>query len=354
MDLTAQSAVLIDADSGRILYSKNCDKLMKPASTTKIMTALLALKHAKADEIVTVSSFAASQEGSSMYLAPGEQITMHDLIYGLMLPSGNDAAVAIAEHISGSVAEFSKLMTQTAQKLGCHNTSFKNPNGLDADGHHTTAYELALITREALKSPVFADVVSTSNYTDSSGRHFTNHNKLLYMYDGCTGVKTGYTKKSGRTLVSSASRNGVNLIAVTLSAPDDWNDHIKMFDFGFSSYKRTSIITANQLFSDIPVTGGTKPLVSTVYSDDVTALLTDDEAARIEISSVCSDSLDAPVTVGQVLGEAVICLDGAVLGKTDIIANSQSLLPRRPSFILSFKRILLEWLLYPRQNKNVV
>lgn len=353
MDLSATAAVLIDADSGRILYSKNSDKIMKPASTTKIMTALIALSKAQPDEIVKVSPFAASQEGSSMYLAPGEQVSMRDLVYGLMLPSGNDAAVAIAEHISGSSDKFAQLMTQTARELGCKNTAFKNPNGLDADGHHTTAYELAQITREALKNPVFCEIAATSNYTDTSGRSFSNHNKLLYMYDGCTGVKTGFTKKSGRTLVSSATRNGVSLIAVTLNAPDDWNDHTKMFDLGFSSYALTHIISTNQPFGDLPVHGSTKPYVSAVYKQNISAVLSPDEAARVEISTICSDTLDAPIAVGQVLGEAVVCLDGVILGKTQIIADTQALLPPAKSFISSLRRVFLEWLLCPRQNKNI-
>ena len=226
--LSAGSYALIEAESGRLLCGSNENKKLPMASTTKIMTAVLAIENSNPDDIVTVSNNAANTEGSSIYLKPGEKISMRELLYGLMLESGNDAAVAIAEHISGTAQEFSAAMTDKARAIGALNTVFKNPNGLNEEGHYTTAKDLALITREALKNPLFAEIVATKSIRLSRST-YTNHNKLLSMYGGITGVKTGFTKKCGRCLVSSCSRNGFSLIAVTLNDPDDWNDHIYLY-----------------------------------------------------------------------------------------------------------------------------
>lgn len=243
LDLSANFACLISEDTGEIIYSKNEHTPHAMASTTKIMTAIIVLEKANLDDLVTVSYEASTQEGSSIYLKSGEKISVKSLLYGMMLNSGNDAAYALAEHISQNIDAFSSLMTDYAKKIGAENTNFKNPNGLDADGHISTAYDMAVITSYALKNPQFKEIVSTKNAqisTSSGTTYLKNHNKLLWNYDGCTGVKTGYTKSTGRCLVSSAEIDGKKLIAVTLDAPDDWNDHKKMLDFGFEN---TEIIT---------------------------------------------------------------------------------------------------------------
>ena len=203
LSLSAKYACLIDAQTGQVLFEKNGYTEHSMASTTKIMTALLAIENSTPQEIVTVSANAAGTEGSSLYLKSGEKIAMGDLLYGLMLESGNDAAVAIAEHIGKSTDDFAQMMTKRAHEIGARQTAFKNPNGLDAEGHHTTAYDLALITRHAMKNPVVAEIVATKRKTtdgasNSTIRSFYNHNKLLSLYTGCTGVKTGFTKKTGR------------------------------------------------------------------------------------------------------------------------------------------------------------
>lgn len=238
LDLSANFACIISEDTGEIIYSKNAHSPHPMASTTKIMTAIVVLENTNLDDLVTVSYDASTQEGSSIYLKKDEKITVENLLYGMMLNSGNDAAYALAEHISPSIEEFSTLMTDYAKNIGAKNTSFKNPNGLDAPGHISTAYDMALITSYALKNPTFREIVSTKNaqITTSTGTtYLKNHNKLLWNYDGCTGVKTGYTKNTGRCLVTAAERDGKKLIAVTLDAPDDWNDHKKLLDFGFDN-----------------------------------------------------------------------------------------------------------------------
>lgn len=240
VDLSARAAALIDGKSGKVLFEKNKDERLPMASTTKIMTGLLACESKKMKKVVTVSPVASGTEGSSLWLEPGEKQTLENLTYGLMLSSGNDAAVAIAEYLGGSTEAFALMMNERAKKIGVQNTGFQNPNGLDAEGHFTTAYDLALISREAMKNKKFRKIVSAKNKTipwESSewDRSLTNHNKMLWRYEGCNGIKTGFTKKSGRCLVTSAKRGKTELICVTLNAPDDWNDHTKMLDYGFET-----------------------------------------------------------------------------------------------------------------------
>lgn len=240
-DISAKSAIVIDASSGRVLFEKNSRERLPMASTTKIMTGLIACESGKMDEIVTVSPVASGTEGSSLWLKIGEKQSLENLTYGLMLKSGNDAAVAIAEHLAGSVEAFSILMNKRAKEIGANDTHFKNPNGLAVDGHFTTSYDLAQIARVAMENKIFAKIVSTKEKTipwegEQWDRVLKNHNKMLWQYDGCNGVKTGFVKKSGRCLVTSAKRGKTRLICVTLNAPSDWNDHKVMLDDCFSKY----------------------------------------------------------------------------------------------------------------------
>lgn len=240
LNISAASAVLIDTQTGNALYEKNADKKMPMASTTKIMTAICAIENTNTNMPVKIDSRSAGVEGSSIYLKAGEVISIKELLYGMMLNSGNDAATALAIATSGSVEEFALLMNKTARRIGALSTNFVNPSGLYDDNHYTTARDLARITSYAMKNPLFCHIVSTrelkiSADTEAGVRYLKNHNKLLWQYDGCTGVKTGYTKKCGRCLVSSCEKNGAKLIAVTLNAPDDWRDHSSLFDYGFSN-----------------------------------------------------------------------------------------------------------------------
>lgn len=356
LELSAKSAVLIDGVTGRILYAHNCYERLPMASTTKIMTALLALEKGNPDDIVTVSNNAAYQEGSSLYLKPGEKIKLIDLVYGLMLNSGNDAAVAIAEHISGNVTDFAKLMTDRAHEIGAYNTSFKNPNGLDAEGHYTTAADLALITKVAYENTNFEKIVSTKSAKSSSEtvHYMTNHNKMLSRYEGSNGVKTGFTKKSGRSLVSGAKRDGWQVIAVTINAPDDWNDHTKMLDYAFDNFKNSEVVKKGDFLGSANVNGGTYEKVDLIYKDSLFLRLSDQELSRIEINTVCSQTLDAPVKIGQVVGESVVSLDGTVMGRCQIVTNDVSPVESKKNLMDSLVTAVVEWLLLVRDNKMIV
>ena len=230
---SADAVIAVDGNSGRVLYEQNADEKMLIASTTKIMTALVAIREGRLTDTVSVSRTASLTEGSSMYLREGETLRLETLLYGLMLCSGNDAAVAVAEHIGGSVEAFVDKMNEMARSLGMTGTSFANPNGLDHAEHYSTARDMAILACEAMKDPTFCRLVSTKSVT-ADGRTMTNHNKLLSMAEGCIGLKTGYTRAAGRTLVSCAHRNGRNVIVVTLRDGNDWADHQALYEYGFS------------------------------------------------------------------------------------------------------------------------
>ncbi len=245
----ASSAILMEQESGRVLYEKEAHKKRRIASITKIMTAVLAIESGKLDKTVTVSSTAVRAEGSSIYLKPGEKIKLEDLVYGLMLRSGNDSAVAIAEYVGGSLDGFIYLMNQKAEEIGMKNTNFANPHGLDDhENHYSTAYDMALLTKYAMTDDTYRKISGTKvhrapNPTEKWDRVWKNKNRLLTgLYDHTTGGKTGYTKRAKRTLVTTASKNGLSLIAVTLNGPDDWNDHINMYEYGFKHYQLVKVL----------------------------------------------------------------------------------------------------------------
>jgi D-alanyl-D-alanine carboxypeptidase (penicillin-binding protein 5/6) len=238
--ISAEGAILIDASDGSVLYGKNADEKLYPASTTKIMTALVALEildeiGADLDSYVIAPKEAVGVEGSSIYLKENEKISMEELLYGMMLQSGNDAAVAVAICTGGTLEAFVERMNKKAQELGCTSTNFLNPNGLFDENHYTTARDLSLISMEAMKNESFREIVGAATWSSKeSGRSFQNKNKTVYQYEGATGVKIGYTKLSGRTLVASAQRDGKELIAVVLNAPNWFEDAYRMLDYGFN------------------------------------------------------------------------------------------------------------------------
>ncbi|WP_053376703.1 D-alanyl-D-alanine carboxypeptidase family protein [Paenibacillus sp. FJAT-27812] len=257
----AKASALIDVESGRLLYSANGDTSMRIASLTKIMTAIVAIDHGKLTDMVKTSKRAVGKEGSSIYLQLGEEMSLLNMLYGLMLRSGNDAATAIAEHVGGTEEGFVHLMNEKATFLGLEHTQFKNPHGLDEDGHFSSANDLAKLTAYALKNEVFAEIVSTKeknvpNPHDNWEYSYKNKNKMLTMYEGADGVKTGYTKKSLRCLVSSATRQGQQLAAVTINDSDDWSDHRKMLDWGFGNYPLQEIASKGQTIAGYPYAVG--------------------------------------------------------------------------------------------------
>lgn len=258
--ISARSAVLLRADTGDVLWEQNPHTPLPMASTTKIMTALVAIETLPIDTIIQTPLEAVGIEGSSIYLTEGERLTLEQLLYALMLSSANDAAVAIALACAGSVEDFAHLMNKKAQDLGLQNTHFVNPHGLDDAAHYTTAYELACITQAALAHPTLKTIMSTPKTTIPHGetgvRLLVNHNKLLRTYDRAVGGKTGFTKKSGRCLVSAAEANGLTLIAVTLNDPNDWHDHASMLDYGFSLFDTLELCQVGEFERPLPVISG--------------------------------------------------------------------------------------------------
>ena len=311
VEVSASAAILMDMDSGRVLYERRADDRMLIASTTKIMTALVAIRDGNLSDTVKVSREAAYTEGSSMYLKEGEELTLETLLYGLLLCSGNDAAVAVAEHVGGSVEGFVERMNETALELGMEDSSFANPNGLDHEEHYSTARDMALLARAAMGNETLARIASTRTVT-VGGRTMTNHNKLLGLMDGCLGLKTGYTQAAGRTLVSCAQRGGQRLIAVTLQDGNDWADHQSLFDYGFSAYPaRRMAQLGHQLASRNGV-----PLVA---ADSFAWPLAQGE--NLETSVVLSRALTPPLRAGTRVGEAVFSLNGREVGRVGLLVG---------------------------------
>lgn len=325
ISVSAESAVLINAENGEIYFSKDSEKRLPMASTTKIMTALVALENAEISDTVSIDKRAVGVEGSSVYLTDGELLTLCDLLYAVLLASANDAAAAVAIEVGGSIEGFADMMNAKARELGLENTHFDNPHGLDSENHYTTALDLARITAEALKNETFAKIASTYKYSfdsENGTRVLINHNKLLRSYEGCIGVKTGFTKRSGRCLVSAAERDGLRLIAVTINAPDDWNDHRKMLDSGFSAYHKLCVVKEKEYSVSIPVTGGTDQTLLLSNTREISADLPSDiTLAECELTALLPHFLYAPVEKGEVIGKLVCRANGSIIGESDITAE---------------------------------
>lgn len=320
---SAAACVIIDAESGRILLSHNAESPLPMASTTKVMTALLAIEGGNLDAPVTCSRSAFGVPGTSIYLAEGETLTLREMLYGLMLASGNDAATAIAEHIGGTVEEFCRMMTARARELGCTNTVFLTPHGLPCEGHYTTAHDLALIAREAMRYPVFREIVGTSRATIPwEGRNYdrvlNNKNKLLTTYEGATGIKTGYTKKAGRCLVFGAERNGMEIIGAVLNCPDWFNEAARLMDLAFERYEAVTMLTAGDLTATLPVSYSDGHTVDAVLSADLTGIAAKGTLPQVEIDF--PDTLQAPVYAGQIIGAARLTAGGITIAEVPIIA----------------------------------
>lgn len=249
-DISARNAIVMNQANGEIIYEKAAHDPQLIASITKMLTAIIAVESGRLSETVTISHEAAYTEGSSIYLQEGEKIKLKDLVYGLMLRSGNDAATAIAEHIGGSVEGFAFMMNEKAKWLGMENSHFDNPHGLDSDTHYSTAYDMALLTKYAMNNETFVAITGAKSYhSEKRDYAWGNKNKLLtHYYPYVIGGKTGYTKVAGRTLISIAVKNGVTLIVVTLQDPNDWQDHIRLYDWAFDQYSETTFQNEKQGF----------------------------------------------------------------------------------------------------------
>jgi len=323
----ADAAVLMDVRTGQVLYAKNLHKKRPPASTTKIMTALLALELGNPGEIVTVSPGAAAVGESSIHLEAGERLTLSDLVSGALMKSGNDACAAIAEHIAGSIDNFADLMNKKAILLGARHTHFVNPHGLPAKNHYTTAYDLGLMAAAALKDEKFAEIVSTREQTiDWPGkawdRRLKNTNKLLWKYLWADGVKTGTTREAGQCLVASAAKDSRHLVAVVLKSSDRYGDTIKLFEYGFANYEHRQVAVAGEVFRSVPVTGGTTDRVKAVFAGDLAVLAPLDRPEALEIKTVIYPGLTAPVKKGQKVGMMKISINGRAAGYSDLVAGA--------------------------------
>lgn len=312
--VSANNAILIEQSTGRVLFEKNADEEQLIASITKLMTAIIAIESGKMKEEAKASRKAIYTEGSSIYLEQGEKMSIEDLIYGLILRSGNDAAITISEHIGGSEEGFVHLMNEKARWLGMTNSSFDNPHGLDSDNHYSTAYDMAMLMRYGMDNDQFREIIGTKTYkSDSRSYSWQNKNKLLtQLYENSTGGKTGYTRTAGRTLVSSANKNGMDLIAVTINAPDDWQDHIKLFEWGFDNYDLKSIAEEGQKKYRLEGSGET---IGYLY-DDVLFPLTAEEMENIDKQTYMLK--ENGVWTKDIIGKTVFNLDGNQIAETPI------------------------------------
>lgn len=318
--VSAQSAVLMCANSGEVIFQKNANKQLSMASTTKIMTSLIALETAVPDTEITVTREMVAVEGTSMGLIEGDSVSLRELVYGMLLQSGNDAANTVAYAVGGSPEGFAKLMNERAAEIGMVNTNFVTASGLDHENHYSTAYDMALLACESISNPEFAAICSQKSARLTYGnppyaRTLTNHNRLLWKYEDAVGIKTGFTKKSGRCLVSAAERDGIVLVAVTLNAPSDWNDHISMFEYGFSKCEKVNIgCDLSNIM--LRVAGGEKPYASVQLAYEPVWLKGRECSVRILLKPFEY----APVNAGESVGTAVFFSGDRVIDEVPIQA----------------------------------
>ncbi|MTI54168.1 D-alanyl-D-alanine carboxypeptidase family protein [Geosporobacter ferrireducens] len=337
--ISAGSAIVMDVKTGRILYSKNMNNKKPMASTTKIMTALLALENSKPNDLVKIHKKAVGVEGSSIYLQPNEELKMQDLIYGLMLRSGNDSAVAIAHQISGSAEDFAHLMNKRAKEIGALNTNFMNPHGLHHDEHYTTAYDLGLISREALLNEEFNKVVQTKVWVaEREGfKYFHNKNRTLSEFSGGDGVKTGFTKAAGRCLVTSATRNGMQLVCVVLNAPNWFQDSYQLLNYAFDEYQPWKVIDKDTPLKTVTISNGKKESTKVICPEDIIVPVTEEEKDKIVTVLELGETVNAPILRGTKLGRAKVYVDNKLLYTTILTSREdieqKNILDRISNFI---------------------
>lgn len=325
MSVSALSCVLIDADTKAVLFEKNAEQKLAMASTTKIMTALLALESGNVNEIFTVDPYAIKAEGTSMGLCEGDKVSLKTLSAGMLLLSGNDAANAAAVKISGSIKEFCNKMNERAKEIGMENTNFSTPSGLDLENHYSTAYDMALLGAEAIKNEQFLEICSKEKMSVSYKEPlktftFYNHNRLLSSVEGCIGVKTGFTKKAGRCLVSAVRRNGRTLVCVTLKAPNDWQDHKNLYEYGFSLYKETEIDLSQNL--ELPIVNSYKDSVRLESREKPKIYVRNGEKVNVRVYTGPFEY--APVYKGDIVGSAALEIDSNEVFKTELISTESA------------------------------
>lgn len=327
ISVSAECAVLMCAESGEVLYEKNSEMKHAMASTTKVLTSIIALEAAQYNNKqvrVTKEMYA---EGSSMYLKEGEILTLKDLATGMMTVSGNDAANAVALSLAENFSDFAKIMNAKAKEIGMKNSSFVTPSGLDDDNHYSTAYDMALLMSYAMKNAAFAELTSKKSesvtFIKPEGKvcTYTNHNKLLRLYEYCVGGKTGFTENAGRCLVSCAKKDGITLVAVTLNAPDDWNDHINMYEYGFPMMQSVELDDFSESFS-VNVVGGETDSIFAVAENSSTVIVKKSGINKIERAVMLADFVYAPVTAGDKIGVITYKYDGNIIAKNYLVAET--------------------------------
>ena len=324
-NVTATSAIVIEASTGHVIYSRNAEQRMFPASTTKMMTLIMALESGRMDEIVTVGSNADGAEGSTLWLNAGENIPLRELLYGMIMVSGNDAAIAIAEHLDGTVYQFAEHMNKRAAEIGAKNTHFTNPHGLPDDNHYTTAHDLALLAAYGYKLAEFENIVTAKEvsygWIHDFPKIFRSENQMLWLYRGGNGIKTGYTDKAGRCLISAAKRDGIQIISVVLDCEYMWNDSILLLDYGFNNVKFEKLVKADEVVKNIPVMSGRKKSVQVKTTGEIVMpIFGNDEPYQVvyDLPKV----LNAPVTNGQKVGKVRVMYGDKEAAAVDIIATA--------------------------------
>jgi len=326
--LTAKSAIVIEASTGKVLYAKNADERRYPASTTKIMTLITALEHGNIEDTITTSANAASTEGSSLWLTPGEKLKMLDMLYGIMLISGNDATVAVAEHISGSVGNFAKLMTEKAHAIGAANTNFVNSSGLPDPNHYSTARDLAKITAYGYKNPLFSQIVGTRHKVipwpgKDHDRDLYNENKILTLIEGGNGVKTGYTEAAGRCLVSGAKRDNVQIITVVLDSDHMWEDSMALLEYGLKQIKTVTMFNKGDVLKTVQVNNGKSQGVQLIINEDVSIPVSESDREEFKTIIDAPTKIEAPIIPGQKIGKVRILYKEKEFSSVDLVAATQ-------------------------------
>lgn len=338
--INALAAVVLEASSGRVIYSKNATVKRSIASTTKIMTAVVALENGNLDDEVKISKRAAGIGGSVLGIREGQIFTLRELLYGMLLVSGNDAAIAVAEHIGGSVEDFAKMMNEKAQSIGASDSYFVTPHGLDAANQYSTAYDLAIITRHALRNPIFSQIVSTTSYYIPE-HGLNNTNELLSTYPGVDGVKTGYTGKAGRCLVTTALRNDMRIISVVLGSPTRTaraNASRALLDYAFKNYKMVDLLNEGDIYTRVPIYRGIKNSMELRTTQTIRLPLTDAEEEILEVREIIPDVLRAPVSGGAEIGFVEYILNGEVIAQSMLTTSYNVRKKRYSDYLISVFR----------------